>query len=223
MHSVPRLKPVTAGAEDATVKLLFVCTGNICRSAAADRILATWAARRHQPLSVRSAGTRARPGRPIHAHTEQALERHGVRSDGFVSRRLREEDVQWADVVLTMTAQHREAVLGLTPRAMHKVFTLLEAATLSQTLEPHMSHRAGPGVSGPRISDALRDARFTYARAHGPAFDIVDPIDGPANLHGEVVDQIAGAIEAIVRVLDHPAPTEQTVRMPRLPPVPRPA
>lgn len=171
-------------------------------------------------MLVRSAGTRARPGRPVHFRTERALERHGVAADGFQSRRLGTEDVDWADLILTMTGEHREEVVSVSPRGMQKVFTLLEAGGLCQTLQPEHLRGYHDERRGTVLADALRRARSSHARARGPAFDIVDPIEGPARLHVEVVDQIAATLQPLKAILA-PLQLSETRRMPRLPPVPR--
>lgn len=204
----------------AGASLLFVCTGNLCRSAAADRMLTAWAGRNGGSVAVRSAGTLARPGRPIHPSTARALRAHGISGDGFTSRRLSEDDVDWADLVLTMTADHREDVVGVNPRAMQKCFTLLEAAALSQAVVDQRLRLTG-GRRGPALADAWRETRLRFARPLGPEFDIVDPIDGPEDLHADVVDRIALALGYITPLLQQRDQGEPTVRMPRLPPVPR--
>jgi protein-tyrosine phosphatase len=205
------------------MRLLFVCTGNLCRSAAADRLIASWAAHHGARVEVRSAGTRARDGRPLHPRTERALARHGVRADDFASSRLTEEAVDWADLVLTMTSEHREEVVAVAPRGMRKVFTLLEAAALYTALPPE-------GRRTDRLPGALAAVRAQFARASGPEFDVVDPIEGSSRLHAEVVDQIADALSVLAPSVvgtallePEPAAVEQTVRIRALPPVPRPA
>ncbi|SFF61344.1 arsenate reductase/protein-tyrosine-phosphatase family protein [Blastococcus tunisiensis] len=207
----------------AGASLLFVCTGNLCRSAAADRMLTAWAMRSGRSVAVRSAGTLARPGRPIHPSTARALRAHGVSGDGFTSHRLSEDDVDWADLVLTMTAEHREEVVALNPRAMQKCFTVLEAAALSRAVVEQQL-RLASGRRGPAVAAAWRETRLRFARPLGPDFDVVDPIDEPEDLHADVVDQIAVALGYITPLLEEDR--EQgapTVRMPRLPPVPRAA
>ena len=202
------------------MRLLFVCTGNLCRSAAADRLATSWGTRQGVAVEIRSAGTRALPGRPVHPRTERALERHGVRADGFTSSRLTEEAVDWADLVLTMTSEHRDEVVAVAPRGLRKVFTLLEAAALYESL-PQDSRRAD------LLPGALAAARAQFARAAGPGFDITDPIDGSGRLHVEVVDQIADALGVLAPAVgtalppQEPADVEQTLRIRRLPPVPR--
>ncbi|MGY1719496.1 low molecular weight phosphatase family protein [Blastococcus sp. SYSU DS0552] len=206
--------------QQPTAKVLFVCTGNICRSAAAERLLRAWSPDGGQRVEVRSAGTQARPGRAMHPRTERALARHGVRADGFASRRLSEADVDWADLVLTMTGDHRDEVVAISPRGLQKVFTVMEAAALAQALGPSWA----PGSAhrhGSELTQALREARARFARSRGAEFDVPDPIEGSSRVHAEAVDQIADALEFLAPLLEDRAPlTEETVRMPRIPPVP---
>ncbi|HEX2073731.1 MAG TPA: hypothetical protein VHF92_08100 [Geodermatophilus sp.] len=186
------------------MRLLVVCTGNICRSAAADRLLHAWAA---GSLDVRSAGVRARDGWPVHPHTAAALARLGVGTDGFASRRLSAADAEWADLILTMTTDHRDAVLAVYPRGLRKVFTLREAAALSTVLPED--------VEPARLVTALAEARSLHRGLVG-AYDVVDPIDGPPDLHAEVVGQISAALGTLLAVLG----AGDAVRRPHLPPVP---
>ena len=187
------------------MRLLVVCTGNICRSAAADRLLHAWAA---GSLEVRSAGVRARDGRSVHPHTAAALARLGIRTDGFASRRLSAADAEWADLILTISAQHRDAVLAVYPRGLRKVLTLREAAALSTVLPS--------GLDADRLAAALAEARSLHRGVVGD-YDVVDPIDGPAELHAGVVDHISAALRTLLAVL---VPGDATVRMPHLPPAP---
>ena len=212
---------MSTNPEQVTARLLFVCTGNICRSAAAERLLSAWASASGQRVEVRSAGTRARPGRPMHPRTERALARHGVEADGFASRRLSDSDVDWADLVLTMTGEHRDEVAGISPRGLQKVFTVMEVAALVQTLAPGWAsaHAASRGAA---LAQALRDERARFARSRGPEFDVPDPIEGPSRAHAQAVDRIAAALELVVPLLtDYGSRSDDTVPMPRLPPVPR--
>jgi protein-tyrosine phosphatase len=211
---------MTSAGGTAAVNMLFVCTGNLCRSAAADRLLTAWAGRGTRSVAVRSAGTLARPGRVIHPSTARALRAHSVSGDGFTSRRLSEGDLDWADLVLTMTSDHRDEVVAVSPRALQKCFTLLEAAALSRAVVEERQQLNG-GRRGPALAAALREARLRFARASGPDFDVPDPIDGPDALHADVVDRIAAALGYITAVLEDRNWAEETVPMPRLPPVPR--
>lgn len=197
-----------------------MCTGNICRSAAAHVLTAAWpAGHMGLTLEARSAGTHATSGRPVHRFTAVALERRGVDAGGHSSRRVSAADLDWADLVLTMTAQHREAVLTLNPRALRRTFTLREAATLCGSLPPRRLTGVPLVERGRAFAGALAEVRVGHRVAYE---DIDDPVDGPATLHTCVVDEIAGALRILLVAMSRQVRSapHTTAQVDRLPPVP---
>lgn len=113
--------------------LLFVCTGNICRSPTAELIAA--ARLPEQRFRVHSAGTYGLQGYPIEPRAAKLLARQGIAHDVFRARRLDEDLVEGADLVLTATRDHRAAVVTLVPHARPKTFTIREFARLVERVE----------------------------------------------------------------------------------------
>lgn len=112
--------------------MLFVCTGNICRSPTAERLAAAYAERLQVPdFKVTSAGTRAVIAHPIHHDAALVLEKLGGNASNFAARQLTPKIASDADLVLTMTTAHRTAVLELAPRKLRSTFTLSEASRLA--------------------------------------------------------------------------------------------
>jgi protein-tyrosine phosphatase len=68
---------------------------------------------------------------PIHPDAALVLETLGGDASNFAARQLTSRIASDADLVLTMTRTHRDAVLELAPRQLHKTFTLSEAARLA--------------------------------------------------------------------------------------------
>jgi len=76
-------------------KVLFVCVGNRGRSVMAERLFRRAAAGRHE---ARSAGSN--PGTAVHPQVLEALAEIGVDASDHVPRKLDDEAVEWADVVV---------------------------------------------------------------------------------------------------------------------------
>lgn len=104
------------------MNIYFVCTGNTCRSPMAE---ALFQAKGIKNLEVRSAGIYAMNGGEISANAKQVIKEDGIEY-AHHSRELSEEDLRWADLVLTMTTAHKQLVLRTFPFAADKTFTLKE-------------------------------------------------------------------------------------------------
>ena len=111
--------------------VLMVCTGNICRSPAAERL-----ARHHWgtkgDITVTSAGTGALVGEPINLSMRHLMLKDALDTVDFAARRLTAKLVDEADVVLGMTGRHRKKAMSAHPAALRKTFTLREFARLAE-------------------------------------------------------------------------------------------
>ncbi len=166
------------------MRVLFVCTGNICRSPTAERLAAAYAHEGGFDLTASSAGTQGLTGHAMDPTAAMVLTQLGGDPDGFVARRLTPKIAADADLVLTMTSAHRDAVLALAPRQMRRTFTLLEASGLATASDAHSIA-------------ALADARAVH---RVDTLDIGDPYRREPSEYELAGELIAEALPAVLRL-----------------------
>ena len=126
-----------------TVNILFVCTGNTCRTPMAEALCKIKLA---QNLScsidqleslgynVRSAGTMAWDSAPASEEAVQACSQLGIDISGHKASVLTEDLINWADFVFTMSQSHQEAVIDLVRQARAKTVTLAGDQNISDPI-----------------------------------------------------------------------------------------
>jgi len=105
--------------------VLFVCTGNVCRSPMAEGLF-RHAMRQRQDFAVVSAGIGAVNGAPASEHARKALEVRQIDLSQHRSRQLTPDLVERADYIFGMTRGHIEAIRALYPHAAEKTFLMRE-------------------------------------------------------------------------------------------------
>jgi protein-tyrosine-phosphatase len=97
------------------IRVLIVCTGNICRSPMAEGLLRKLVreSQRHGEIVVESAGTHPLEGAPASPESIDTAAEHGVDLRGHAARPITARLVGRADLILAMQPVHRELILGL--------------------------------------------------------------------------------------------------------------
>src|ERR1051325_3376508 len=115
--------------------ILFVCTGNVCRSPMPQK--------GRSDLQVMSAGVGAIEGQPPSAYAVHALRELGIDISQQRSRMLTAELVNQADYIFGMTHGHVDAVNLLYPQAVEKTFLLREFDDTLDVFEKDISDPIG--------------------------------------------------------------------------------
>ena len=174
--------------------VLFVCTGNICRSAAAERLFATMAPPQWG-IQVSSAGTAALVDYGIDGPTAWALGELGVDASGHRARRLQPPMVEASDLVLAATVEHRAAIVRGTPLAFRRVFTVNEFARLAAGL-PRLIE-GGDEALRERVRQVAARRGLVEAPPEG-ADDIADPFGAPPAFAQHTVALLAARTREVV-------------------------
>ena len=177
-------------------EVLTVCTGNVCRSPAAERLLAL---RLGSTVQVRSAGTHALVGQPMSPPMDALVAGAGALADGFAARRLQASMIS-ADLVLTMTREQRSWTVELVPAALRRIFTLKQYAYLLELLDPS-ELPAGP--PGERLRASVPLVMANHGRTSRPVTedDVPDPYRRGDAAYAAAFEEIEQATRTIGRVL----------------------
>jgi protein-tyrosine phosphatase len=160
--------------------ILVVCTGNVCRSPLAEGFLRASLQRRlgASAPTVSSAGTTGWEGSPAMPESVDAAAERGVDISGHRGRALEREDVDGADLIVGMAAEHRDAVARTAPEAAGRTFTLKELVRLLDAM-PTADPSAPPSEAlAERLAEADRLRRSGFeGNPHDE--DVVDPLGMP--------------------------------------------
>lgn len=176
------------------LRVLTVCTGNICRSPLAEELLRQWLADHHR-FEIASAGLRAVVGAPMDAEAARQLHALGGSPAGLFGEQIDGARVDAADLILTMTVSQRDHLVRSHPRASQRTYTLAEFAHLLEAVAPDPSRTEDPRDLIASAARARSSVRLT------PADDVPDPIDATSEVHAAVAAQIAGLVKDIAFAL----------------------
>ncbi|WP_326551949.1 arsenate reductase/protein-tyrosine-phosphatase family protein [Micromonospora sp. NBC_01813] len=191
--------------------VLHVCMGNICRSPMAERLLVLAVRERlgrldpatevppvEELLHSHSAGTGGwHAGEEMNPPAARQVIARGGEVDGFAARKLRSDQIDAADLVLTATADQLEYVLALRPDAADRTFVLGEFGRLL------------PAVDAGALPAAAATPEAMYARGVAVVAAVAAARDGSGPQPGDDLDDPWGRGDhTFARVADE---VEETV------------
>lgn len=187
-----------------TVRIMTVCTGNICRSPYAQLTLArALATVRPGAFEVVSAGTGALVGNPVDPGSARILDERQIAHDTFRARQISEQLLGDVDLVLGMAVEHRKIVLSYAPRLLKRTFTIKELARLVDSAEeqrPWSERLAGlrtPEERWAQIPLDLARERGRSRAAEGMD-DVADPYRQADEAFVAMADDVDAAVARIV-------------------------
>lgn len=108
------------------MNILFVCTGNTCRSCMAEAIAIKEAKDRNLDINIKSAGIYAALGQGASANAVEAMIEMNIDLSCHISTPVSEEILNSSDLILTMTSSHKRTLIFEYPSIKRKTYTLME-------------------------------------------------------------------------------------------------
>ena len=170
--------------------VLFVCTGNICRSPTAEA-LARRELQRYPgvPIQVSSAGSHALEGNPAASRSMLAAATRGANLERHFARELTRRRVRAADLILCMAAEHRPFVLSYDRGAADRTFLLATFA------------RAASQWDWLATSPAELVALAAEHGREQEGDDIDDPLGHPAEAYAACAERLDGLVVPVIAAL----------------------
>jgi protein-tyrosine phosphatase len=178
------------GGSGGPFGVLFVCTGNICRSPTAEALARRELARYPgAPIQLSSAGSHALEGNPAASRSVLAASTRGASLERHFARELTRRRVRAAGLVLCMAAEHRPFVLSYDRSAASRTFLLATFARVASQWEWLA------GSPAELVALAAEHARELDGD------DIDDPLGHPAEAYAACAERLDGLVTPVIAAL----------------------
>jgi protein-tyrosine phosphatase len=164
--------------------VLYVCTGNVCRSPMAELLFRAWADPRAE-VTVHSAGMQALVGRAIDGSSASALGQLGIDTSQHRGKQFEPWMATQADLILTAERAHRDTLMTELPAIFRRTFTMKEFARLAPyvtamdaagSVAQASASRAQVGIVTPEQDDVADPFKTAVKRAKSVAEEITENV-----------------------------------------------
>ena len=199
------------------MNILYVCTGNICRSTMAEAFSRSMLSSLNGgEITIGSAGLEAEEGQAPPAEVISVMQEYGLDVSGHRAHQLGARDVEDADIILTMAKHNSQRLLTAHQEAVQRIFTLKEfilqgKKKASQLREDDPEKRLSELRSRIRQVDGLNDKKgemelnrhlslffLHYFQVYDHCITIDDPLGQSVDFLRRTTEEIKHCIEELL-------------------------
>lgn len=118
------------------MKIIFVCTGNTCRSPMAEALMKKYCMENGLDFDISSGGIMLEPDVDVSRNSVIAMQDYGIDISAHEPKAITIDDISEADLILTMTSSHAEFLKNATPQFAQKIYTLAEISGADEIIDP---------------------------------------------------------------------------------------
>lgn len=137
------------------MKILFVCTGNTCRSPMAQGLAQKYLSDMNIQIEALSAGLTVVPGSMVSGFSVDAMKEYNIDISSHIPTQLEYKLLDEADLVVTMTQAHKELIIKSAPQYMKKVKAFSDFTLGDDITDPYGSDFNTYKKCASQINDAI--------------------------------------------------------------------
>lgn len=185
------------------LRVLVVCTANVCRSPLVETLLRSRTS--GSPVMLDSAGTAATPGDPFDRRLDPFLDALDIPRPEHEARGIGDIRLERRDLVLTAERRHRREVVQRDPRLSKRTFTVIEFARLLDAVDVDTvlrgTHELGDRERLDVLLRRLGKARSATLAGSPADDDLADPHGRASTAYRTCVRRADEATEVVARAL----------------------